>query len=337
MTPMKKQAQLHRRIDWSQARRSLYAGFLTALGLLVLDFIYFASIWPDWRELEQGSLPKSRYMKDYQVTQQIQWLPLSGQAAKHLTRPFIIAEDSRFYQHNGFDLQAIQDAMRINWQARRWVYGASTISQQTVKNLFLSHERSLLRKWHELVLTLAMEKNLSKNRILSIYLNIAEFGPGIFGVEAASRHYFGTGFFSISSHQAAALAATLPSPRRHNPKTSTRFFQNKKQRIIAILQIPADSPSPHQMIEPIFPPEDQADETTDKPVADHSLPAENQSTLAQETYDGEELAPARQVMTEEYENDEGQLNKGSSEVIDPDAAESNQEFLENFDPSSEFD
>ncbi len=111
-------------------------------------------------------------------------------------------------------------------------YGGSTISQQTAKNLFLSASRNPLRKWHELLLTLGMEYHLSKDRILELYLNIAEFGPGIYGVEAAARHYWGVPAQHLTRSQAAQIAATLPSPKKHNPATRSARFLAHTNKII---------------------------------------------------------------------------------------------------------
>jgi monofunctional biosynthetic peptidoglycan transglycosylase len=121
--------------------------------------------------------------------------------------------------------------MEYDLSEGRLVYGGSTISQQTIKNIFLSPSRNPLRKWHEFVLTMGMEHHLSKKRILSLYLNIAEFGRGIYGVDAASRYYWGIPVSEISVNQAIELAATLPAPVRHNPNTHTRFFLKRVKKI----------------------------------------------------------------------------------------------------------
>jgi monofunctional biosynthetic peptidoglycan transglycosylase len=150
---------------------------------------------------------------------------------KSMVRAVIVAEDSRFYEHEGVDFEALKDAMEFNLSEQRMVYGASTISQQTVKNVFLSSSRNPLRKWHELLLTLGMERNLSKRRILEHYLNLAEFGRGIYGVDAAARYYWGIPAARLSSRQAMELAATLPSPVKNNPRTRTKSFRNRVKRI----------------------------------------------------------------------------------------------------------
>jgi monofunctional biosynthetic peptidoglycan transglycosylase len=148
-----------------------------------------------------------------------------------MIRAIIVAEDSRFYSHSGIDLEALKAAMEYNLSEKRFVYGGSTISQQTVKNIFLSPSRNPLRKWHELMLTIGMERNLSKKRILELYLNVAEFGRGIYGVEAAARFYWGIPASNLSAKQAIQLAATLPSPVNHNPGSRTSVFNNRVARI----------------------------------------------------------------------------------------------------------
>ena len=148
-----------------------------------------------------------------------------------MIRAIVVAEDARFYEHSGIDMEALQAAMEYNLSEKRLVYGGSTISQQTVKNIFLSASRNPLRKWHELLLTIGMERNLTKKRILELYLNVAEFGRGVYGVEAAARYYWGIPASRLSANQAIQLAATLPSPVAHNPDTKTRFFNKRVRKI----------------------------------------------------------------------------------------------------------
>lgn len=137
----------------------------------------------------------------------------------------LAGEDQNFLKHNGFDLPAIELAIKHN-QTHRRKRGASTISQQTAKNVFLWEGRSWLRKGLEVPLTLAIELLWGKRRILEVYLNVAEFGPGVFGIEAAARSWFKVPASSLSRRQAALLAATLPAPLQHNPdKPSSRLAQ----------------------------------------------------------------------------------------------------------------
>jgi len=210
--------------------------------LLALFFVEIGFIWglmPDWDEFSYGPIPKSRSIKNYEYLQKIdpltpplRWQPVDLEfLPKYLSRAVIVAEDSRFYQHKGLDQDAIEKAIEYNLSQGRIVYGASTISQQTIKNLFLSHSRNPLRKLHEVILTYMMERNVGKKRILEIYLNIAEFGKGIYGVEAASRFYFGKSARHLSVYEAVELAATLPAPVNHNPHTKTDFFQKRVNKI----------------------------------------------------------------------------------------------------------
>lgn len=223
-------------------RRSLRWLARVLLVLLVVDLVYLAVIWPDWKALAQGAVPKSNFMQIYETKQvnrdwpKLQWQPVPlAKIPRHMLRAVIVAEDGRFYTHSGFDLIAIKEALDYNLGRGELVVGASTISQQTVKNLYLTASRDPLRKWHELVLTFGLEQNVRKSRILELYLNIAEFGRGIYGVQAAARAYYGIDVELLSLEQAAELAATLPSPVKQNPHSRTERFQRRAQRILELL------------------------------------------------------------------------------------------------------
>lgn len=219
--------------------RSLRWGVRLLLVLVVIDVVYLAVIWPDWEKYTKGPVQRSSFIRNYELERRshadwpkLRWNPVSiRMIPKNMIRAVIAAEDSRFYEHDGVDFDALKDAMEYNLSEQRMAYGASTISQQTVKNVFLSPSRNPLRKWHELLLTLGMERNLTKKRILEHYLNLAEFGKGIYGVDAAARYYWGIPASRLSSRQAIELAATLPSPVKNNPRTRTKSFQNRVKRI----------------------------------------------------------------------------------------------------------
>ncbi|MDH5516809.1 MAG: monofunctional biosynthetic peptidoglycan transglycosylase [Gammaproteobacteria bacterium] len=211
--------------------------------LLVLVFImdtgYLIGIWPDWELYKAGPIQRSNFIRHYifQKYRHQNWPDLRWQQrpiskiSKHMVRALIVAEDASFYSHSGIDMEALQAAMEYNLSEQRFVYGGSTISQQAVKNIFLSSSKNPLRKWHELVLTIGMERNLTKRRILELYLNVAEFGRGIYGVEAAARYYWGVSASNLSVNQAIQLAATLPAPVRHNPATNSAFFKKRVRKI----------------------------------------------------------------------------------------------------------
>lgn len=143
------------------------------------------------------------------------WRPLS-EISPNLQRAVIAAEDSKFCQHGGFDWEAVDTAIE-RYKGGRRVVGASTISMQTSKNLFLWPGRTFLRKGGEAYITVWLETILSKRRILELYLNVIEFGPGIYGAEAAAQHYYGVNAASLSHAQAAQLAGVLPSPLTRQP------------------------------------------------------------------------------------------------------------------------
>lgn len=214
-------------------------GLRLLLLLVLLDVAYLAWIWPDWDAYRQGPIQRSSFIREYEADRrrnldwpQLRWNPVPLEhIPRDMVRAVIIAEDSRFYSHGGVDWEALRNAMSYNLDRGRLVYGGSTISQQTAKNLFLSASRNPLRKWHELVLTLAMEHHLDKRRIMEHYLNVAQFGHGLFGVDAAARHYWGIPASGLTRRQAIELAAALPSPASTNPAQRNATFLRRVDKI----------------------------------------------------------------------------------------------------------
>jgi monofunctional biosynthetic peptidoglycan transglycosylase len=170
---------------------------------------------------EQGKNLKSQWV----------WVPMS-RISPYLQRAVVATEDASFFQHEGFDWEGIKDAAVHNLEAGEFKRGGSTITQQLAKNLYLSSERSLLRKAREALITRSLEHELTKRRILELYLNVAEWGHGIFGAEAASRHHFGKSASELNMEEAALLAAILPSPRRYDPMRMTKYLRNRQQHIL---------------------------------------------------------------------------------------------------------
>jgi len=154
-----------------------------------------------------------------------------------LQQAVVIAEDDKFWQHDGFDWEAMREAMRKNWEKRTLRYGGSTISQQLVKNLFLSPARSPIRKIREAILTWRLERALSKKRILEIYLNVVEWGEGVFGAEAAAGYYYGKTAASLAPPEAARMAAILPMPRRYSRAAflRSRYLDRRVAEIMHVL------------------------------------------------------------------------------------------------------
>lgn len=162
------------------------------------------------------------------------WAPLS-RISPYLVKAVLIGEDDKFWKHEGFDYKAIEKAIEKDIKAKRFKLGGSTISQQLAKNLYLSPSKNPLRKAAEAFITWRMEKVLSKKRILEIYLNVAEWGNGIFGAEAASRHYFGKSSSDLSPEDAARLAAVLPNPRKYNAAGDQRYVVRRSELIYSIM------------------------------------------------------------------------------------------------------
>ena len=220
-------------------RRNIRWGLRILVVFLLIDSGYILGKLPDWTHFADGPIQKSAFMMDYEYQQAVdaklpplQWRPVDlTEISSNIAHAIIVAEDFRFYKHSGIDTEAFKQAWDYNLKNGRIIYGGSTISQQMIKNFLLSPSRNPLRKWHELWLTLSLEHNVSKDRILEVYLNIAEFGVGIYGVEAASRHYWGIPARDLSMDRAIELAATLTAPKKHNPATRTEYFLKQVKKI----------------------------------------------------------------------------------------------------------
>ena len=227
-----------RRILW------LALGVLVAATLAVQGWFYAHVLW--WRVYQptQSAFMEARLQKlrekNPNARLQHQWVPYE-KISTQLKRAVVASEDAKFMDHEGFDWEAISKAIEKNEKKGRVVSGASTISQQLAKNLFLSGERSYLRKGQEAVITWMLESTLGKRCILELYLNFAEWGEGIFGAEAAAQYHFGGSAASLSASQAAYLAVILPSPRRYVAGKSTPFVSGRIETILArmpAVQIP---------------------------------------------------------------------------------------------------
>jgi monofunctional glycosyltransferase len=172
----------------------------------------------------------------------------------HLVRAVVASEDASFFGHAGFDWEEIRNAAGQNWKAGRTVRGASTITQQLAKNLWLGTERSYLRKAREALLSMKLERSLTKRRILTLYLDVAEWGNGVFGAEAAARHWFGTSARDLTAAQSSVLAAMLPAPRRAALAPAPRWLARKARRILGLLErngtvTPAEAPAARSELE----------------------------------------------------------------------------------------
>jgi monofunctional biosynthetic peptidoglycan transglycosylase len=213
------------------------------LAATLLLNIAFYLVYPDVSRLKRERPAKTAFM-EYRERQWEEaglhrsirqvWAPLSG-ISPYAVKAVIIAEDDKFWSHEGFDLDAIQKAIEKDLQTRRFKAGGSTISQQLAKNLYLTPAKNPVRKLKEAILTWRLERNLSKRRIIELYLNVAEWGDGIFGIEAAARHYFGKGAGALTAREAAALAVVLPSPLRYNPLGGGRYVESRTEAVYRIM------------------------------------------------------------------------------------------------------
>ena len=155
-----------------------------------------------------------------------QWVPYA-RISNNLKRAIIASEDANFSDHEGVDWEALQKAYEKNSKKKKVVSGGSTITQQLAKNLFLSGSRSYLRKGQELIITYMLEALMDKERIFEIYLNVVEFGKGIFGAEAAARHYYGVSASKLGAAQAAKLAVMLPNPRFYDKHRDSNYLARR--------------------------------------------------------------------------------------------------------------
>jgi len=211
-------------------------GLLLAAALAVQGWFYAHVLWwrvndPAGTAFMQARLEQLQ-ARDPGARLAQQWVGYE-RISPQLKRAVVAAEDAKFVGHEGFDWEAIQKALERNEKKGRVVAGASTISQQLAKNLFLSGERSWVRKGQEAVITWMLESTLTKRRILELYLNFAEWGEGVFGAEAAAEHHFGINATALSASQAAYLAAILPSPRRYAPGRITPYVAGRVETILA--------------------------------------------------------------------------------------------------------
>ena len=210
--------------------------------IFLLSILYLLSM-PDITKLRKEN-PKTTAFMEYREREgqgkgrktkiDQRWVPLSN-ISPYLIKAVLIAEDDKFWRHEGFDYEAIQKAFERDLKAKKLKFGGSTISQQLARNLYLTPEKSLLRKLREALITWRLEKGLSKKRILELYLNVVEWGEGIFGVEAASGHYFGKPSSQLTPEEATRLAAVLPSPRKYNPVGNQPYVTARSNDLYQIM------------------------------------------------------------------------------------------------------
>jgi len=247
-------AQARPRIVARKARRSRWGKWfkIIVLAILVVAVLYqgwiLVSVFryknsnPATTALMEQRASEARSKGD-EVKRVQTWVPYD-RISRSLIRAVLAGEDSRFFDHAGFDWEEMRKAIEEDWNRGEFKRGASTISQQLAKNLFLSTSKNPLRKLHEALITKEMEWILGKRRILEIYLNVIEWGEGVYGAEAAARTYFSTSAAALSADQAAFLSAIIPSPNgAFNPATHKRRVDRRKnliERLMRHVVVPKD-------------------------------------------------------------------------------------------------
>jgi monofunctional biosynthetic peptidoglycan transglycosylase len=267
------------------------AGALAALAFAFFAYVYLTL--PDVRVLVKTNPPKTAFMelrergaaqagkpiRHYQV-----WVPYT-RISQNLKRAVLVAEDDAFWQHEGIDMEQLKISIRNDIEKGQAIRGGSTITQQLAKNLYLSPSRDPVRKLRELIIARRLEAELSKARIFEIYLNVIEWGDGIWGAEAAARSYFGSSAASLSAEQAALLAGAIINPRVYSPAhPNARLL--RRQRIIlsrmgayvppAAVPVVNNEPQPSETTEEASepPPEPSAEPTEPAVPSEPSEPTE---------------------------------------------------------------
>jgi monofunctional biosynthetic peptidoglycan transglycosylase len=211
------------------------------------------------------------------------WVPLS-RISRHLVHAVLSSEDQKFFGHEGVDWEAIQKSFEEDRKKWRFARGGSTITQQLAKNLFFTTHKSMTRKLRELVAAQWLEADLSKARILELYLNVIEWGDGVYGAEAAARRYYGKSAAGLTADEAAGLAGMIPNPRRINPRVNPAAFARAQRRVVWLMAnagylnrpgLGAAPPPPEPVEEDEEPPPEEAepsevpsDAPTDVPPAE---------------------------------------------------------------------
>ncbi|MBI5744662.1 MAG: monofunctional biosynthetic peptidoglycan transglycosylase [Elusimicrobia bacterium] len=215
---------------------------LAALPVLLVALSAGYVLWlPDVKEFKVKNPSATSFMRikegqaraqGRRLGREMIWTPWD-RISENLKHAVLVAEDDGFYLHKGVDWESTRRAMAEDLKKGRFAKGGSTITQQLARNLYLSPSKNPLRKIKEILIARRLEKDLGKRRIFELYLNVAEWGKGVYGCGAAAQAYFGKSAADLTPEEAAALAAALPSPRRYNPAGGTRFMERQKSRIVA--------------------------------------------------------------------------------------------------------
>jgi monofunctional glycosyltransferase len=227
-------------------RRLVFRAFLVAVAVLLA---LAAWVWlglparSEVRGLAQTNPARTRLMEQREAEAKARgrkarvvqsWVPLS-RVSRHLIHAVLASEDQNFFGHEGVDWKALEESIERNVEKRRFARGGSTITQQLAKNLYFGTSKTVSRKLRELVVTRWLEADLSKARILALYLNLIEWGDGVYGCEAAARHWYGKPASDLSPAEAAGLAAMIPNPRRLNPQVNPARHERATGRVLWLM------------------------------------------------------------------------------------------------------
>ena len=251
---------------------------LLVLILIPVGMVLLSMVYPDVSALKDHNPEKTSFMryreKDWARTGEKKkirqtWVPLS-KISPYVRYAVTISEDDKFWQHEGFDFEAMKDAFEKDLKEKEFKYGASTITQQLAKNLYLSPSKNPLRKLQEAIITWRLERTLTKERILELYLNVAEWGDGIFGIEEAAKANFGKPASVLTPMESALLAVILPNPLKLRARNPTAYIRGRANTILSRMQrrdfVPQETQGPEQ--------EDIESDTTEEPVEELSTAEE---------------------------------------------------------------
>jgi monofunctional glycosyltransferase len=268
------------KVTFTRVTRGLVA--IMAIGFAVLAYVYVTL--PDVRVLKTTNPTTTAFMElreeqaraEGKKLRHVQrWVPYS-RISQNLKRAVLVAEDDAFWDHEGIDLDQIRKSIEINLERGAPVRGASTLTQQLAKNLYLSPSRNPLRKLRELIIARRLEAELGKSRIFEIYLNVIEWGDGIWGADAAARTYFGVSASALSASQSALLAGAIINPRVLNPARPTQRLARRQRMLLARMGSVTPPPPPPVVVPPPDATEGEpppADEGAE-PVTPPDVPAE---------------------------------------------------------------
>lgn len=232
--------------------------FLILIFLSISGIIYYALTFPDISRFKKENPKRTSFMeyrekeskkkgRKYKITQI--WVPLN-RVSPYLIKAVLIAEDDKFWNHEGFDFEAIKKAIEKDIKKKKFAFGGSTITQQLARNLYLTPEKTVFRKIKEAIITFRIERALTKKRILELYLNVAEWGEGIFGIESASRHYYNKPSSELTPEESARLAATLPNPKKYSPAEESKYIEKRTKLIYDIMIMRGIIPPEYEELTP---------------------------------------------------------------------------------------